>query len=155
MTVHGEHDFDHVVTGIAREAGLPGDQEARRLLESVTGALGDFLDPEAWDIVVGVVPEVCRGESSRRTRPGDHSVADFFDEVAGREDVDAEQAALYARVVAETIRSEMTDREVDRLRELVADDFLALFEVSRRGELTSAGGITHGAREAGEGQLDR
>ena len=154
MTVHGEHDFDHVVTAVARDAGL-SDHEARRLVESVTGALGDFLDPEAVDIVVGVVPEMCRGEASRRTRPGEQSVTDFFEEVADREGVETEQAALYARVVAETIRAEMTDREVERLRELVADDFLALFEVSRRGELTSTGGITHGAREAGEGHLAR
>lgn len=150
MTVHGEHDFDHVVEAVADQAGLESPEAARRLIDSVTGALVDFVDPEAWDLIVGVVPRSCAGASSIRSRVGDHTLQELFTEVADREGIEVERAALYTRIVTENVKSQMTEREVGRLRDLISEDFLALFEDRRRGELTSSEGITHGAREAGE-----
>lgn len=150
MTVHGEHDFDHVVEAVADQAGLDSSEAAGRLIESVTGALVHFIDPEAWDLIVGVVPTSHEGASSPRTHDGEHSLQDFFGEVAEREGVEVGRAALYARVVTENVKGQMTEQEVGRLSQLMSDDFLALFEDRRRGELTSSNGVTRGASEAGE-----
>lgn len=56
-------------------------------------------------------------------------------------------AARYARVVAEEIARDLDGSALDRLRSVLDDDFLALFEVDHRGELTEEDGATGGVEQ--------
>lgn len=54
-------------------------------------------------------------------------------------------SASYARAVLEAISEVMLASDRERLERVLEDEFLALFEVDHRGELTEADGATPGA----------
>jgi hypothetical protein len=76
-----------------------------------------------------VVPSDLVGEGSPGRPREAASVDDPFKEISDRPGLGAADAARYIRVIAQAIRREMTDADLARLDELLADELLALFEL--------------------------
>lgn len=142
MTQHSQG----LVESVKAEANLSSPEEAKDVIRHVTGAMADHFPPEAWKIVASVVSPDTRG-SGGSGRPSPQATAEgLFEDVAARADLDPAEAARYVRVVAEAVRGQLTDADVARLDDLLADELLALFEVDHRGELTEDQGATRGAK---------
>lgn len=140
---------ESLVRSVIEGARLESAEEAEEVIRTVTGAMADHLPPEARSLISDVVSArlMGRGGPGRPRERGE--VEDLFKDVGDRRDLGTAVSARYVRVVAEAIRREMTEEDVDRLDDLLADDFLALFEVDHRGELTEDDGATPGARILG------
>lgn len=134
---------------VARRAQLEDAEEANAIVGAVAVAMAAHFDREAWNVIRKRVPldHVDGGDGGDPAG----SVKDFFTDLGDREEIGGSApAARYARIVAEAIREEMSDAEVEQLREALSDDFLALFEVDERGEMTGAPGEREGSRRLGD-----
>lgn len=140
---------DHIVAAVVDGARLESATEAKRLIRSVTGAMIDYFEPDAWGIIEALLPADLVGEGSGGVAEEKQSVRDFFMDVGDREQQGTATAARYARIVAEAIRGQMSEDQIRRLDDRLSDDFLALFESDHRGELTQPDGATPGARIMG------
>lgn len=131
---------------VADEAGLTLD-EASQAIDAFVETLGRFVPVEAWRLVVSVTgPRGCEEPPGPGGRGA--GVGDFLLAYSEKEEVESDRAALHARVVAESVRGSLSREEANRLRELLGDDdFAALFEAEKRGELTDPDGSTRGVEQ--------
>lgn len=136
-----------LLRAVMDKARLDSEKEAEEIGRAVTDAMSTHFEPEAWAVIEEVLPESWIGEGRDRSRPQAGSVQDFFTDIGDSRDVGSAEAARYARVVAESIRENLSAEQVDVLEDTLNDDLLALFETDRRGELTGAAGYTEGAHQ--------
>lgn len=148
---------DRLVESVVQRGRLESDSEAEGIIRAVTGALADQVGPEAWDVIGGAVPSDLQGQGSP-DKGGVPSASDLFEDVGERLQLGSPTSASYVRAVLEAISELMPASDRDRLDGVLEDEFLALFEVDHRGELTEDDGATPGATiidesvEEGDGQ---
>jgi uncharacterized protein (DUF2267 family) len=130
-------------------ARLDSRAEAEDMIRAVTGAMIDHFPPEGSELLSTVVPAELMGEGTPGRSRETASVEDLFEDVGRRRALGPPTAANYVRVVAEAVRGRLSEVDLNRLDDLLADEFLALFEVHRRGELTEDDGSTPGAKIVG------
>lgn len=133
-----------LVESVVERGRLESDSEAEGIIRAVTGALADQVRPEAWDVIGGAVPSDLRGQGSP-SEGGVPSASDLFEDVGERLQLGTPTSASYVRAVLEAISEFMPASDLERLDRVLEDEFLALFEVDHRGELTEDDGATPGA----------
>lgn len=139
-------DGNDLVEMVRIGARLDSRSEAEDVIRGVTGGMADQLHPEAWQLITKVIPPEVRQREAPERRSGIPSVNALFEDVGERLDLGPPTAARYVRVVAEAINRGLEASDRQRLQEVLEDEFLALFEVDHRGELTEDDGATPAAR---------
>lgn len=125
-------------------ARLESSSEAEDIIRVVTGALAARIRPEAWDVIGAAVPAGLEGQGS----PSESevpSVSALFEDVGERLQLGTPTSATYVRVVTEALSELLAGSDRERLTQVLEDEFLALFEIDHRGELTEDDGATPGA----------
>lgn len=135
----------HRLAELVVERGrLESRSEAEGIIRAVTGALSDRVGPEAWDVIGRWVPADLRGAGSP-SEDDVPSASHLFEDVGERLQLGTPTSASYARAVLESISEVMPAADRERLDRVLEDEYLALFEVDHRGELTEEDGATPGA----------
>lgn len=132
-----------LVESVVERGRLESNAEAEGIIRAVTGALADRVGPEAWDVIGGWVPTDLQGQGSP-SEDDVPSVSDLFEDIAERLQLGTPTSASYARAVLEAISEVIPAADRKRLGRVLDDEFLALFEVDHRGELTEGDGATPG-----------
>lgn len=133
-----------LVESVVERGRLESSSEAEDIIRVVTTAMADRVRPEAWDVIGAAVPSGLEGEGS----PSENevpSVSALFEEVAESLQLSTVTSATYVRVVAESISELLAASDLEKLERVLEDEFLALFEIDHRGELTEDDGATPGA----------
>lgn len=137
-------DRRRLVDSVVERGRLESNSEAEGIIRAVTGALADRVGPEAWDVIGAWIPGDLRGPGS----PSEGEVpsaSHLFEDVGERLQLGTPTSASYTRAVLEAISEVMPAADRERLEGVLEDEFLALFEVDHRGELTEEDGATPGA----------
>lgn len=135
------------------EGGIRGRDDARRVVDSVLWGFQRHLPFDAFEALASAVGLPGQDGPSPLDAE-DSSIARFFEELADREEIEIDRAAVHARVVAEVLTSRMSSAELEALSAEVPDDFLALFERQGRGQLTEDDGSTRGVEEVGNSEAE-
>lgn len=135
-----------LIGAVMEKARLETREETTEIVAAVTGAMASHFEAEAWEAIKPAIPAELVGEGEAVTGEEAHSVQHFFLAIGDRLEVSSAEAAVYARVVAESIRQELSPDQVQELAAVLNDDLLALFESGDRGELTGPPGPTEGAQ---------
>lgn len=133
-----------LVESVVERGRLESNSEAEGIIRAVTGALAPRVGPEAWEVIGGAVPADLHGQGSPSGGEAP-SASDLFEDVGERLQLGTPTSATYVRAVLEVIGEVMPTSDRDRLGQILEDEFLALFEVDHRGELTEDDGATPGA----------
>lgn len=152
--IDGNDSLEEVASAVAAEGGIEGPDDARRVVQSVLWGLERYLPADAYGVLVSSLRLPDRDRSTPLDAE-DRSIARFFEELADREEIEIERAAVHARVVAEVLRARMSSPDIDALSALVPGDFLALFERDGRGQLTQSEGTTQGVKEVHHPDAER
>ena len=131
-----------IIEAVAADRDIAGEADARGAVVAVMEGFERFLPPAAV-VALGSATNIEMVPTAERA---ERTVGAFFEWLADRRQIDQAAAATQARVVAEALASRMGADVLHGLADVVPDDFLALFEQHRRGELTEPDGSTRGAR---------
>lgn len=143
-----------LVESVVERGRLESTSEAEEIIRVVSGAMADRVRPEAWDVIGAAVPSGLEGQGS----PSENqvpSVSALFEEVAESLQLSTATSATYVRVVAEAISEFLPASDLEQLERVLEDEFLALFEIDHRGELTEDDGATPGAAMLGSPEEGR
>lgn len=132
---------------VADAVELDSPEEASEVIRSVTAQMAAFFPSEAWEVLAPRLADELVGDAPSAPSPADRDIRNFFLGLGERMEEGTAVAARYARVVAEEIARDLDGSTLDRLRSVLDDDFLALFEVDHRGELTEEDGATGGVEQ--------
>ena len=123
---------DEFVKRVQEMGELGSREEAERAVKATFETLKERLAGNEPDNLASQLPEdladPLRGEGGRQ----DFSVGEFYERVAQREGVGADQATRHARAVALVLQEAVTTGEVDHVRDQLKDEYAELF--GRKGE---------------------